>query len=317
MRVRPACRQVPSGTYAPAHRRETLPIVRRRPGFNRILFAVNGSEHSAATVEVVAAIAGTSQSDVLVLHVWNPADVPLAHDDDVSRRRNDETNVSAVVERLRGVGISASGESHGATSDSVAAFITSRADSFDADLIALGNRGLSELHSFLNGSRTQQVMAEASRPVLAVRNVKPHRASRIGRVVLALDGSGDYDCMVQACIDVAQPASAEVEVTNFGVRNERRLLAVADRLAKHGVTAILRSARDRNHAADQILSAVLHPRADLLIIGAPHARAGALVAARVMNRVLQSCPCPLLVAPARDLVKTRCSLLATNRARVR
>jgi nucleotide-binding universal stress UspA family protein len=308
---------VPPGTYARAPFRATLLIVRRSHGFNRILFAVNGSEHSAAAVPVVAAIAGKSHADVFVLHVWNPNEARLERDDEVSRMRNDETNVSAVVERLRGAGVSAVGESQEATSDTVAGCIGSRADSLDADLIALGNRGLSELHSFLIGSRTQQVLAQATRPVLAVRNVKPRRGRGIGRVVLALDASSDHAGLVQACVDVAQPASAEVEVIHFGNRNDRWLSAVVDRLAKHGLTPTWRSARGGKHAADEILAAALNPRADLLIIGATPLRARSLLAPDVMSRVLQSCPCPLLVAPARDVAKTRCAPLAAAHPRMR
>jgi nucleotide-binding universal stress UspA family protein len=123
--------------------------------------------------------------------------------------------------------------------------------------------------------------------------------------------------MVQACVDVAQPASAEVEVIYFGNRNDRWLGGVADRLAKHGVTPTWRSARGGNHSADEILAATLNPRADLLIIGARHPQDRSLLAPDVMNRVLQSCPCPLLVAPARDLAKTRCAPLAAAPSRMR
>jgi nucleotide-binding universal stress UspA family protein len=285
--------------------------VERSPGFNRILFAVNGSEHSAAAVPVVAAIAGKSGAKVLVLHVWNSAEDPLEHDDEMSHRRNDETNVGAVVDRLRKAGISAAGESQEATFHGVASCIGTRADSFEADLVALGNRGLAELHTFVIGSRTRQVLAEATRPVLTVRSVNRRRENPIGRVVVALDGSGDYADMVRACLDVAKPASAQVEVIHFGNQNNRPLSAVADRLAKHGVTAIWRHG-SVDHAADEILTAALHPTADLLIIGAPRAGGRPPLAADLMNRLLQSCPCPLMVVPARDLTKTRYAPLSAN-----
>jgi nucleotide-binding universal stress UspA family protein len=286
--------------------------MRRNPGFNRILFAVNGSQHSAAAVPVVSALASNSQAEVIVLHVGSPDDVRLRDDNLFSRGRNDETNVTAVVERLRAAGVSAVGESREATAHSVAAFIANRAESLNVDLIALGNRGLSELHSFLIGSRTQQVLAQATRPVLAVRNVKPRRASGISRVVIALDGSGDHAGVVQACIDVAQPASAEVEVIHFGNRNERWLSAVADRLARYGVTPRWRSARGGEYAADEMVASAESLRADLLIIGSTHPGARSLLAPGVMNRLLQTCPCPLLVVPGRDQAKTRSASVARS-----
>jgi nucleotide-binding universal stress UspA family protein len=285
--------------------------MRRTPGFKRILFAVNGSQHSAAAVPVVCALAGNSQAEVIVLHVCSPDDVRLQDDDVLSRGRNDGANVSAIVERLRAAGVSAVGESLEATSLSVAAFIVSRANALDVDLITLGNRGLSELHSFLIGSRTQQVLAQTTRPVLAVRNVKPRRASGIGRVVVALDGFGDQS-LLRACVDVAQPSSADVEVLHFGNQNERSVIPVADRLAKHGITPTWRSARGGKHAADEILAAAQNPRAGVLIIGATRPGTSSLLAPDVVNTLLQTCPCPLLVVPGRDLTKTRGASIARS-----
>jgi nucleotide-binding universal stress UspA family protein len=283
---------------------DILHIVSRRPGFHRILFAVNGSQHSAAAVPVVAAIAGKSHSEVLVMHIWSPRDIPLEHDDELNRRWNGDVDVSAVVDRLHAAGVAAVGESHGATNESVAAFISSRADKFDADLIALGNRGLSELHTFLIGSHTQQVLIQATRPVLAVRNVKPGLRSGIRRLVLVIDGSGDDESAVQAAIDVAQPAAAAVEVMDFSNWNDRWIGAVENHLAKHGLRHTWRHP-DGGRAADEILAAVKNTRTDLLVIGATQSRLRSRLAPGLTAKLLQSCPCPLLVAPAHELSKIR------------
>jgi nucleotide-binding universal stress UspA family protein len=285
--------------------RDILHIVSRRPGYHRILFAVNGSPHSAAAVPVVAAIAAKSHSEVLVVHVWSPDDTLLEDDDELSRRRNDDPDVSAVVSRLLAAGVAAVGESRGATSESVAAFIGSRADTFDADLIALGNRGLSELHTFLIGSRTQQVLLQATRPVLAVRNVKPGLRSGIRRVVVVLDGSGDDESTVQAGIDIAQPAAAGVEVMDFGNRTDRWIGAVDSHLAKHGVSHTWRRVRDGGNAGDEILTAVRSARTDFVVIAATQSRLRSRLAPGLTAKLLQSCPCPLLVAPTRELSKIR------------
>jgi nucleotide-binding universal stress UspA family protein len=279
--------------------------VSRRPGFRRILFAVNGSPHAAAAVPVVAAIAGKSHSEVLVVHVWSPDDAVLEHDDELSRGRNDDPDVSAVVARLHAAGVAAEGESKGATSESVAAFIRSRADTFDADLIVLGNRGLSELHTFLIGSRTQQVLIQATRPVLAVRNVTPSSRSEIRRVVLVLDGSGDDESIVQAGLDIAQPAAARIEVMDFGNRNSRWIGVLDNHLAKHGVSHTWRHVRDVRHAGDEILAAVQNTRTDFLVIGATQSRLRSRLAPGLTAKLLQSSPCPLLVAPSHELSKIR------------
>jgi nucleotide-binding universal stress UspA family protein len=279
--------------------------VSHHPGFHRILFAFNGSPYSAAAVPVVAAIAGKSQSEVLVVHVWSPDDIRLEDDDELSRRRNDGSDVSAVVGRLRAAGAAAAGESTGATSESIAAFIARRADTFDADLIALGNRGLSELHSFLIGSRTQQVLLQATRPVLAVRSVKPGLRGGVRRVVLVLDGSRDDESIVQAGIDIAQPAAAGVEVMDFGNRNAQWVGAVDNHLAKHGVSHTWRHLRDGGNAAAEILAAVHRTRADIVVIAATQSRLRSRLVPGLTAKLLQSCPCPLLVAPAHELSKTR------------
>jgi nucleotide-binding universal stress UspA family protein len=175
----------------------------------------------------------------------------------------------------------------------------------------MGNRGLSELHSFLIGSRTQQVLARATSPVLAVRRAKYRGGRGIGRIVLALDGSStDSANSVRACVDLARPASAQVAIVEFGRRNHRRLSAVSDRLAKHGITATWRHARNDFHAADEIVAAASDFRADLLVIGPTPRRGRALLAPDVMTRLLQSCPCPLMVAPAAELSKSRRTLPA-------
>lgn len=273
--------------------------VLRTPGFHRILFAVNGSEHSAAAVPLVTAIAAKSHAKVLVLHVCSPSDVRLGDDDDLSRRRNDEIRLSTIVNRLSAAAISATGESSKATDDSVAALIANRAGSIGADLIAMGNRGLSELHTFLIGSRTQQVLARATVPVLAVRNAKHGPGRDIGRVVLALDGGIDSASAVQACIDIAQPASAEVDVIDFGKRNDRRLSLALEELVQHGINPRWRHARGDHQPADEILALVSDSRADLLIIGPTQASVGGRLGPEVMTRLLQSCRCPLLVVPTR------------------
>ena len=135
------------------------------------------------------------------------------------------------------------------------------------------------------------------------RSVAHRRANSIGRVVVALDGSDEYSFVLEACVAVARPASAEVEVIDYGNRNDPWECAVW--LAKHGVASAWRSAPSSNHAADAVLGAAQHPRADLLIIGATHPSIRRPLPAYVMNRVLQSCACPVLIVPARDLAVSR------------
>ena len=297
--------------------------MKKDTGFRRILFAVNASEHSAAAVPVVAAIAAASHATVRVLHVWSPDDARLGRHEEVAGALEESELVDSVVDKLRAAGVAADEESAAAMSDQVATLIRERADSFDADLIAIGNRGLSELHNILVPSRTQQVLAHADRPVLAVRHtgrrVRVHTIDDFGRssgidhrfrrVVLALDGDSDHACAVHACIDIARPAASEVDVIHFGARDDPQIRAVVTGLATYGLKATWQRADDDKHPADEIIGAVSRAGADLLIIGARQAGAWSLFVGDVTHRVLESCPCPVIVAPLPSQAKGPCTEL--------
>ena len=77
--------------------------------------------------------------------------------------------VAAIVERLRGEGLSAEGAVCATRPDQVARDIADRARQMGADLIILGSRGLSGLTSLLTGSVAHQTIRRAGCPVLVVR----------------------------------------------------------------------------------------------------------------------------------------------------
>ena len=278
-------------------------------GFKRILFAVNASEHSAAAVPVVVAVAAASHADVRVLHVWSPNDARLGRHHEVPGVLQESALVDAIVDRLKAAGIFADAESSAAMSDQVASTIRDRADWYDADLIAIGNRGLSDLHNILVPSRTQQVLGQADRPVLAVRQTG-HRAGKVlRRIVLALDGDADNACALQACVDLASPSAAEVEVIHFGNGNDPQIRAVVTCLADHGLTATWQRSPDHSHPADEIISAVARAKADIVIIGARQTAPWSIFVGDVTLRVLGSCPCPVLVSPRPGLTSVACTPL--------
>jgi nucleotide-binding universal stress UspA family protein len=270
--------------------------------YSRILFAVDDDEALPAAVPVVAAYARRWAAEVRVLHVHRVGpDVP-----DASSQRL----VDAVVERLRAVGVSASGEvrlvKHG---EKVAPIIAGAATQAEADMVAVGSRGRSDLGALFLGSVSHEVAGGLQVPVLVVRassftSAAPHT------VLVAVDGSAGSDEAVVEAAEVASEFGASVLVVHV-----RRLTAV------EGVTAIepeedargivsraVEGAEARGvRASGEILvdssvvaslvSAAERHAADLVVLGSRRpSHLGGLVLGSVAHEVVHRLPCPVLLA---------------------
>ena len=132
--------------------------------FEKILLAVDGSEHSNKAVAAAGDLAKKSGGDVYAVYVheegmFSPVEsVPQAQD-----------VVSDVVANLVAGGTKASGEALAARSGSVAPTIIEAARSVGADVIVIGTRGLSDFSGLLLGSVAHKVIHHADCPVLVVR----------------------------------------------------------------------------------------------------------------------------------------------------
>jgi nucleotide-binding universal stress UspA family protein len=136
--------------------------------FERILLAVDGSEHSARTVPVAADLAKRYEATVTVLHV-REFTRRLGTDVDIDAEDDTKPYVDGVVDELHAAGIAARGETRRVQSGQVPREIVDMAGEVDAGLIVMGTRGRTEWQSLLVGGVAHKVMAHAPCPVLLVR----------------------------------------------------------------------------------------------------------------------------------------------------
>jgi universal stress protein A len=136
--------------------------------FERIVLAVDGSEHSAETVEVAADLASRYGAAVTVLRV---REFRRGYGSDVELDEADETNafVDSVAKKLRDAGVSAVPEIRRVGAGDVPREIVKVAADEGAGLIVMGTRGRTEWQSLLVGGVANKVLAHAGCPVLLVR----------------------------------------------------------------------------------------------------------------------------------------------------
>jgi nucleotide-binding universal stress UspA family protein len=136
--------------------------------FERIVLAVDGSEHSSKTVEAATDLASKYGSSVTVLRV---REFRKGYGSDVDLDEEDETkaSVDSIVEGLRAKGVSASPEIRRVGAGGVPREIVKVASDEGAGLIVMGTRGRTEWQSLLVGGVANKVLAHAGCPVLLVR----------------------------------------------------------------------------------------------------------------------------------------------------
>jgi nucleotide-binding universal stress UspA family protein len=136
--------------------------------FDRILLAVDGSEHSRKAAEIAGDLGRTHHAEVVVLHV---REHELTWGSAVDAETSDEATdlVDGVVRKLKEDGTAARGEVRRAPLGSTPREVLAVAEEEGADLIVMGTRGLTEWGSLLMGSVAHKVLHLASCPVLVVR----------------------------------------------------------------------------------------------------------------------------------------------------
>ena len=179
--------------------------------FRRILLAIDGSEQSAAAADRTIALARSSHAEVKLVHVWN-LEVHHRHGHwDVEVRSEAEQLVDSVLSRMRGAGVSAEGEILRADSNHVAAAIAGEARNFNADLVVVGSRGLSDWQAMRKHSVTHQLLAKLDCALLVVRG-RPAGSTGALRIVVAVAGGDDIAPAVEAATEVASPGSKALVV---------------------------------------------------------------------------------------------------------
>ncbi len=136
--------------------------------YGRIVLAVDGSEHARKAVSSAAELAKASDGEI---RVFNVREVDVAKLGAAIAETSDEaaTLVNGIVHDLHQQGVKASANARSASFGRAAQEILDEAKSFEADLIVMGSRGLSEFNALLLGSVAHKVIQHAECPVLVVR----------------------------------------------------------------------------------------------------------------------------------------------------
>ena len=100
--------------------------------FDKIVLAVNGSEHSDRAVEAAAELASDGTTEVLVLHFQELGAAGRAGPIPLEQPGEAATLVNRVTEELRGRGVKARGRAYAVLTPDVAPQIISEAAGFGA-----------------------------------------------------------------------------------------------------------------------------------------------------------------------------------------
>jgi Universal stress protein UspA and related nucleotide-binding proteins len=136
--------------------------------FERILLAVDGSEHSEKTIPVVTDMGTRYGAAVTVLHV-REHEMNWGSDVDIETSEEASQLVERVVRTLKDAGVDVRGEIPRVTIGSASQEILRFAKETNADLIVMGTRGLTDWSGLLLGSVAHKVLHMADCPVLLVR----------------------------------------------------------------------------------------------------------------------------------------------------
>lgn len=136
--------------------------------FERIVLAVDGSAQSGKAAVVASELAVGTGGEVLVLHVSEHA-TGRGMAFSVETPAEAVELVDGVVRELKDRGIGARGEVREALRGHTPRVIVDAAEEFDADIVVMGSRGLTDLSGLIMGSVTHKVLHLSHCPVLVVR----------------------------------------------------------------------------------------------------------------------------------------------------
>jgi nucleotide-binding universal stress UspA family protein len=172
----------------------------------KILFAVGDDAASDAAVPVVAAYARQLSAGVHVLHAHR-----IGED-----RGNGQLRrlLKAVRERLEAEGVHTSGEVRLVRkSGAIAAVVTKVALDTEAELVAVGSRGRTDLGGLFLGSVSHRVAARLDLPVLVVRT-SPALQMPPRTLLVATDGSAASDRAIAEAAEMAWRTGATLTVVH-------------------------------------------------------------------------------------------------------
>jgi nucleotide-binding universal stress UspA family protein len=134
----------------------------------RILLAVDASEHAKKAAALAGELGTLSGAEVLVLH-FREREFSRAGSFDLETTDEAHDLVDGIVRELKDAGVSARGDVHLTTHGQAANGILTTAREYHPELIVMGSRGLGDLSALLLGSVAHKVLHLADCPVLIAR----------------------------------------------------------------------------------------------------------------------------------------------------
>jgi nucleotide-binding universal stress UspA family protein len=280
--------------------------------FRRILVATDGTEPSQAAASLAASFARASGARVEVVHVWNLEVRRHRGVWDLETRSEARELVESTVERVRSLAVETEGDILNADSGHVAGALAEAARKYDADLVVVGSRGLSDWRSLLSAhSVSHQLLTKVDCPVLIVNGPSPASEHQSKRILLAIAGGDDIESGVAAAVAAAAaPGSAVLllhvaqaiyaaQGLTYVERDEEiqeTLARAKTLLADSGVTANAIVASS-GPVAQTVIEVAEEWDADVIVIGS--GRMGdllSLLLGSVTHSLLRSSDRPVLVA---------------------
>jgi len=134
----------------------------------KIFIPVDGSEHSRRAVAQAAELARLTGGEARVFH-FSEREPSKAGVATFEATGDAAALVDKAVGELQAAGVRASGETRAGLVGETAKAVVDEAGRFEADLIVMGSRGLSDFQALLVGSVAHKVLHYAHCPVLIVR----------------------------------------------------------------------------------------------------------------------------------------------------
>ena len=279
---------------------------------HRILVATDGSEPAQAAVDLAGNFARASGASVEVVHVWN-LEVQNRHGVwDIETRSQARELVESTVLRLIRLDVDADGDILDADNGHVAQALAEAARKYDADLIVVGSRGLSDWQSLVSAhSVSHQLLTKVDCPVLIVRGPSSASKHHAKRVLLAIAGGDDVEPAVAAALAAAAAPGSAVLVLHVAqtlyaaqgltyVEPDEEIQATIARaktlLTDAGVAADATVA-PAGPVAQRVMEVATKWRADIIVIGSGRmGDLGSLLLGSVTHSLLRSSDRPVLVA---------------------
>lgn len=136
--------------------------------FDKILVAIDESDHAATVIGAVSELAAKFGSQVHVLHVLEIGLVGKAGTVNLEDSAEVHQLVADAVATLEKLGVTTTSAVEASIHGSVASVINQEAIRVGATAIVTGTRGLGAVHGMLVGSTTQKLLHQTQVPVLVI-----------------------------------------------------------------------------------------------------------------------------------------------------